>query len=694
MTSPTIRSYPPKILGSDWNNVISVLSDSGLIDGNARLGVKKNSAASVTGTRRTLNLIEGSNVTLTVADDSVDEEVDVTIAAAAAPTDATYVTLSTNSTLSGERVLTGTSNQITITDNGAGSTVVLSTPQNIHTAASPTFAGLTLSGLTAGSIVFAGTSGVISQDNANLFWNDSTNRLGIGASPNTVPLEIEGTGDFMLFLRDDSNVAHGMTSQVPTSVYFALGKGSGGSGGAFIRGFSDAGTNTGFFFDGVIGSNDPTDTVPALQFRGFKKDSGTSVTTLGAAETVAQFLNGGSTVLMSILGGGTVGIGSDAPDSNTILQVRKDQNGSTSIKMTNQTSGTLALTRLLFGDHAANTDLFFTAYNTSFSGNGLLGFAGAATGEFATNSNAVAMVVGTRGAYPFVISTSATPRARVLSTGDLLVGGTTVPSNISANTGRIYAENSSGNALIAVVDDTAVAANTGPAGFYMIGRVNDTGPVDSTLGRISAFKENATQGNTASYMQLYTDGGSGLAVRLKIDSAGHAGLGTTTLTGRLNVDNEAVAVSIARFLDNGTLKLSIFDGGGVELGSGTTTPGPSRIAFKGGTAEATTDWAASAGWGASATVSAVSGNDSRGTVTVTTNAADTPTANPTVTLTFKDGTWTTAPFAVSCMVSSSTGPINVPVTITTTATTLVIQYNGTPTATSALTYIFAYQVIG
>jgi len=40
---------------------------------------------------------------------------------------------------------------------------------------------------TQGSIVFAGASGVYSQDNANLFWDDSTNRLGIAtaAAPST-----------------------------------------------------------------------------------------------------------------------------------------------------------------------------------------------------------------------------------------------------------------------------------------------------------------------------------------------------------------------------------------------------------------------------------------------------------------------------------------------------------------------------
>lgn len=51
-----------------------------------------------------------------------------------APVGASYVTLAVDGTLTSERVLTGTSNQITITDAGAGSTVTLSTPQDIGTA--------------------------------------------------------------------------------------------------------------------------------------------------------------------------------------------------------------------------------------------------------------------------------------------------------------------------------------------------------------------------------------------------------------------------------------------------------------------------------------------------------------------------------------------------------------------------------
>src|SRR5262245_38864657 len=51
------------------------------LDANGRVAVNKNSGSTV-GTRRRINFIEGSNVTLTVADDAGNEEVDVTIAAA------------------------------------------------------------------------------------------------------------------------------------------------------------------------------------------------------------------------------------------------------------------------------------------------------------------------------------------------------------------------------------------------------------------------------------------------------------------------------------------------------------------------------------------------------------------------------------------------------------------------------------
>jgi len=42
--------------------------------------------------------------------------------------------------------------------------------------------GGSITSATAGSVLFAGTSGVLQQDNANFFWDDTNNRLGIGTT--------------------------------------------------------------------------------------------------------------------------------------------------------------------------------------------------------------------------------------------------------------------------------------------------------------------------------------------------------------------------------------------------------------------------------------------------------------------------------------------------------------------------------
>lgn len=59
-----------------------------------------------------------------------------------APIGSAFVTIGNDSTLTAERALTGTTNQVVVTDNGVNSTVVLSLPQSINTGATPTFAGM------------------------------------------------------------------------------------------------------------------------------------------------------------------------------------------------------------------------------------------------------------------------------------------------------------------------------------------------------------------------------------------------------------------------------------------------------------------------------------------------------------------------------------------------------------------------
>jgi len=87
------------------------------------------------------------------------------LSGAVAPLNATFVTMTANALLPNERILTGTANQVIVTDGGAGGNVTLSTPQDIAVGSSPTFAGLTLSGLTASRLLASnGANALVSSD--------------------------------------------------------------------------------------------------------------------------------------------------------------------------------------------------------------------------------------------------------------------------------------------------------------------------------------------------------------------------------------------------------------------------------------------------------------------------------------------------------------------------------------------------
>ena len=62
------------------------------------------------------------------------------IGGGSAPSGSSYVTLAHDASLTADRILTGTASQINVTDNGAHTTVTLSTPQDIDITSSPQFA--------------------------------------------------------------------------------------------------------------------------------------------------------------------------------------------------------------------------------------------------------------------------------------------------------------------------------------------------------------------------------------------------------------------------------------------------------------------------------------------------------------------------------------------------------------------------
>lgn len=121
-----------------------------------------------------------------------------TPSASGAPVGSAFVTVGNDGTLTAERALTGTPNRITVTDNGANSTIVLSTPQDLHTAANVTF-----NQVTAGTFVLddnqkielsgAADDEEIGWNTTEIFFNTAgTTRFGIADAVvrMTVPLQL------------------------------------------------------------------------------------------------------------------------------------------------------------------------------------------------------------------------------------------------------------------------------------------------------------------------------------------------------------------------------------------------------------------------------------------------------------------------------------------------------------------------
>lgn len=106
------------------------------------------------------------------------------------------------------------SNYMTITSSSSGAI----TFDAVGSSAGFTFSDtVTLSGFTAGSALFAGTSGIISQDNTNFFWDDSNNRLGIGTnSPNSL-VHIVGSLAGSYGLRVSNTSATGVGIKIDTT---------------------------------------------------------------------------------------------------------------------------------------------------------------------------------------------------------------------------------------------------------------------------------------------------------------------------------------------------------------------------------------------------------------------------------------------------------------------------------------------
>jgi hypothetical protein len=158
--------------------------------------------------------------------------------------------------------------------------------------------GTGASTFTAGSIVFAGAAGVYSQKSTNLYWDDSSNRLGIGTATPAVTLAVSATDSILIPV--------GTTAQRPTG---AAGYVRFNTSTVSFEGYN--GTAWGGFGTGTVSSVDVSGGTTGLT------TSGGPITTSGTI-TISGTLavaNGGTGVTSST-GTGSVVLGTSPTVNN------------------------------------------------------------------------------------------------------------------------------------------------------------------------------------------------------------------------------------------------------------------------------------------------------------------------------------------------------------------------------------------
>lgn len=184
-----------------------------------------------------------------------------------------------------------------ITDNGTNSIVTCNSWQ--MTGGVLTFPmGVSL----AGAVNVVGNFSV----NTNKFFvNGSTGLVGIGTVTPGATFQIHrAAGDDPFFYMSDGDLTHGITDISPTDVFFQVVPWSATKGGVWLSGLSADSSTEPFISLGVIGGTSLS--VPAMSWRVGKK-SGAGVVSLEATDLAYRFYNwNGSAYYLSILGSGNV----------------------------------------------------------------------------------------------------------------------------------------------------------------------------------------------------------------------------------------------------------------------------------------------------------------------------------------------------------------------------------------------------
>ena len=278
---------------------------------------------------------------------------------------------------------------------------------------------------------------------------------------------------------------------------------------------------------------------------------------------MADWENNSGGMLMNITAAGNVGIGTASPTNN--LQVEQNYNGLTSSALINKTSGTGAFTQ--FSSDAGTTANWLYAFSQGFTTSGRY-IAGSTLLEA---QGAGGLGLSALGGPLVIYPNSGVEAMRVTSAGYVGIGTTSPAANLQI--GSFSPAISSGvliqypSALSLVLKPSLLAAvGTSSTGAYVsaVGLAvhnNATATAGLRSGAVT-FSDQSTDDNYADVLgaidavdtgvgsnaswragalafHTAAAGGFGIQERMRIDSSGNLGIGTTTPVATLDVNGYA-----------------------------------------------------------------------------------------------------------------------------------------------------------
>lgn len=288
-----------------------------------------------------------------------------------------------------------------------------------------------------------------------------------------------------------------------------------------------------------------TNNFQGIQFAALSGNSNNSAFTIGISSPATGYSpdlifsqrTGVSTWVerMHIDGSGNLGIGTSSParilhvaSANPTAFFDRDGGNPGAIGLRGSRGTLSAPTQSLANDTLGAVSGFGYTSASSFTSAGIANM---------TFYAAEALTSTAQGSYITFSTTSigtATPSERMLISSAGNVGiGTSSPSMTLDVRGA--STTSGASRRLVYISDTTTGFAAGVGGGIALAGIINTGGTVATFGGIQAQKESSTEGVQSGYLTLVTNNGSALVERMRIDSTGNVGIGTSSPSVALHV---------------------------------------------------------------------------------------------------------------------------------------------------------------